>query len=123
MKAQKIINTLLFILIILGFQSCYYDLVINEEGDATSTKSFSGDVLPVFRSSCVSCHDGTITLPDLRDDKAYQSLISGNYLLVSYPDKSALISKIRSGHPYEGALTEGEIQRLIGWIGEGAKEN
>lgn len=113
----------LFILGLLCFQGCYYDVVITEEEDETEVKSFSNDVLPVFRSSCVSCHNGTITLPDLRDDNAYQSLISGNYLSVSEPEKSALIAKIRSGHPYGEALTEGEIQRLIGWIGEGAKKN
>ena len=123
MKAQKTINKLLFFLIILGFQSCYYDVVINEEETATSVKSFSSDVLPLFRSSCVSCHDGTITLPDLRDANAYKSLTLGNYLLVSDPEKSSLIAKIRSGHPYQGALTEGEIQRLISWIKEGLKEN
>lgn len=123
MKAQKIINKLLFILIILGFQSCYYDVVIEEEETATSVRRFSSDVLPVFRSSCVSCHDGTITLPDLRDANAYKSLTLGNYLSVSDPEKSPLIAKIRSGHPYQGALTEGEILRLTGWIDEGAKEN
>ena len=127
MKAQKIINKqlgrLLFVLILLGLQSCYYDVVINEEVTGTMAKSFSNDVLPVFRSSCVSCHDGTITLPDLRDVNAYKSLTMGNYLLATDPEKSTLIIKIRSGHPYQGALVEGEIQRLIGWIGEGAKEN
>lgn len=123
MKAQKTINKLLFILILLGFQSCYYDVVITEEETATLIKSFSGDVLPVFRSSCVSCHDGTITYPDLRDANAYKSLTLGNYLSVSDPENSKLITKIRSGHPYQGALTEGEIQRLIGWMKEGAKEN
>ena len=127
MKAQKTINKqlgrLLFVLILLGLQSCYYDVVINEEVTGTVAKSFSSDVLPVFRSSCVSCHDGTITLPDLRDAYAYKSLTMGNYLSVPDPEKSTLIIKIRSGHPYQGALAEGESQRLIGWIGEGAKEN
>lgn len=123
MKAQKTINKLLFILTILGFQSCYYDVVINEEETAASVKSFSSDVLPVFRSSCVSCHDGTTTLPDLRDANAFKSLTLGNYLTGSEPEKSPLITKIRSRHPYQGALTEGEILRLTSWMKEGAKEN
>lgn len=127
MKAQKIINIrlrkLLFLLILPVFQGCYYDVVINEEETGAVAKSFSNDVLPVFHSSCVSCHDGTITMPDLRDANAYKSLTLGNYLSVIDPEKSTLIIKIRSGHPYQGALAEGEIQRLIAWIGEGAKEN
>lgn len=127
MKAPKTINNqwgkLLFLLILPVLQSCYYDVVITEDETGTTVKSFSSEVLPVFRSSCVSCHDGTITLPDLRDDQAYKSLTLGNYLSVSDPEKSTLITKIRSGHPYQGALTEGEIQRLISWMKEGAKEN
>jgi len=127
MKAQKMINNQLFrplfLLILLGLQSCYYDVVITEEETGTTIKSFSSDVLPVFRSSCVSCHDGTITLPDLRDANAYKSLTLGNYVSVFDPEKSKLIAKIRSGHPYHGALTEGEIQRLTSWMKEGAKEN
>lgn len=127
MKAQKTINKrlgkLLILMIILGFQSCYYDVVITEEETVSTDESFSSDVLLIFRSSCVSCHDGTITLPDLRDANAYKSLTFGNYVSVSDPEKSVLIQKIRSGHPFQGALPEGEIQRLIRWIGEGAKEN
>ena len=127
MKALKIINTerriLFLLLILLGFQSCYYDVIINEEETETEAKSFSSYVLPVFRSSCVSCHDGIITLPDLTDANAYQSLTLGNYLSVTDPEKSVLILKIRSGHPYQDALAEGEIQQLISWIKEGAKEN
>jgi len=127
MKAQKTINNQLFrplfLLILLGVQSCYYDVVITEEETVSTDESFSSDVLPIFRSSCVSCHDGTITLPDLRDANAYKSLTFGNYVSVSDPEKSVLIQKIRSGHPFQGALSEGEIQRLTSWMKEGAKEN
>ena len=110
-------------MIILGFQSCYYDVVITEEETVSTDESFSNDVLPIFRSSCVSCHEGTITLPDLRDANAYQSLTFGRYISVSDPENSALVVKIRAEHPFQGALSEGEIKRLIRWIGEGAKEN
>jgi hypothetical protein len=127
MKVQKTINNergkRLFFLILLALQSCYYDVVITEEETGITAKSFSSEVLPVFRSSCVSCHDGTITLPDLRDANAYKSLTQGNYLSVSDPEKSPLITKIRSEHPFQGALTEGEILRLISWMKGGAKEN
>ena len=127
MKAQKIINirywNLLFPLILLGFQACYYDVVITGPDNISMAKSFSNDVLPVFRSSCVSCHNGIIALPDLADANAYKSLTLGNYLSVSDPEKSVLIQRIRSGHPYPGALAEGEIRQLISWMQEGAKDN
>lgn len=113
----------LLILGLICFQSCYYDVVITEEEDETEVKSFSGDVLPILRSSCATCHDGTVTLPDMRDANAYKSLIQGNYISVSDPENSALIQKIRSGHPYANALTESEIQRIVSWIKEGALNN
>ncbi len=104
-------------------QSCYYDVVIEAEESATSTQSFSGQVLPILRTSCATCHDGTATLPDLRDANAYKSIVQGNYISVSDPEISALIQKIRSEHPYANALTESEIQRIVGWIKEGAPNN
>jgi hypothetical protein len=126
MMVQKTIKRKLLALLILGllcFQSCYYDVVITEEEDETEVKSFSSDVLPILRSSCASCHDGTITLPDLRDANAYKSLMQGNYVSVSDPENSAIILKIRSGHPYTNALSESEIQRIITWIKEGVQNN
>jgi hypothetical protein len=126
MMVQKIIKRNWLLLIFLGLtslQSCYYDVVIEAEESNTSTQSFSGDVLPILRTSCASCHDGTIILPDLRDANAYKSIVHGNYTSVSDPENSMLIQKIRSGHPYANALTESEIQRIVGWIKEGALNN
>jgi mono/diheme cytochrome c family protein len=113
----------LLILGLICFQGCYYDVVITEEEDGTEVKSFSGDVLPILRSSCATCHDGRATLPDMRDANAYKSLIKGNYISVSEPENSAIIVKIQSGHPYENVLSESEIQRIITWIKEGAADN
>lgn len=123
---QKITKPIWLLLLLLGlilFQSCYYDVVIEADEATTQTRSFSGDVLPILKSTCVSCHDGTTTLPDLRDANAYKSIVQGNYVSVSVPENSALIQKIRSGHPYANALTESEIQRIVDWIKEGAQNN
>jgi hypothetical protein len=123
---QKIIKQGWLILIFCGLtslQSCYYDVVIEAEESTTSTQSFSSDVLPILRSTCASCHDGTITLPDLRDANAYKSIVQENYVSISDPENSILIQKIRSGHPYSNALTESEIQQIVGWIKEGAPNN
>ncbi len=126
MMVQKIIKRNWLLLLFMGLtslQACYYDVVI-EAGEATTqTRSFSSDVLPILKSTCVSCHEGTTTLPDLRDANAYKSIVRGNYVSVSDPENSALIQKIRSGHPYSNALTESEIQRIVGWIKEGAQNN
>lgn len=126
MKAQKIIKPIWLLLLFLGLtllQACYYDVVIETDEATTQPRSFSGDVLPILKSTCSSCHDGTTTLPDLRDANAYKSIVQGNYVSVSDPENSVLIQKIRSGHPYSNALTESEIQRIVGWVKEGAPNN
>jgi hypothetical protein len=123
---QRIIKPSRLLLLLFGltlFQSCYYDVVIEAEETTTQTPGFSGNVMPILKSTCATCHDGTATLPDLRDANAYKSIIQGNYVSVSDPENSALIQKIRSGHPYANALTESEIQRIVGWIKEGAPNN
>lgn len=114
---------MLFLFELTLLQSCYYDVVIEAEETTTQTPSFSGNVLPILISTCATCHDGAATLPDLRDANAYKSIIQGNYISVSDTENSPLIQKIRSGHPYANALTESEIQRIVGWIKEGAPNN
>ena len=123
---QKIIKPSRLLLLLFGLtllQSCYYDVVIEAEENTTHTPSFRDNVLPILKSTCATCHDGTATLPDLRDANAYKSIVQGNYVSVSDPENSSLIHKIRSGHPYTNALTESEIQRIVGWIKEGAPNN
>jgi len=103
--------------------SCYYDVIIEEEVQATTKISFSNDVIPVFKSSCVSCHDGIIAYPNLTSANAYQSLISGNYINTEDASSSTLIEKLNEDHPFEGAITSTELQKIILWINQGALDN
>lgn len=112
-----------FMLIVFLFQACYFDVIINEEPNTSEAVSFSKDLVPVFQASCVSCHDGQITQPDFSSSVLYTNLSTGNYLSVTDPENSTLITKIRSDHPYAGAVTETEIQKLITWMKEGAANN
>lgn len=123
---QKIIEKIGVIILVSGlitFHSCYYDVIIEEDETTTNAKSFSNDVLPILKSTCASCHDGTVALPDLRDVNAYQSITQGKYITVSDPENSIIILKVQSGHPYTNALSEKEIQRIVDWIKEGAENN
>ncbi|MGV8091204.1 MAG: hypothetical protein AB2L24_04990 [Mangrovibacterium sp.] len=115
--------SIFFLLIVFLFQACYFDVVINETPDTSEAVSFSKDLVPVFRASCVSCHDGQTAQPDFSSSVLYTSLSTGNYLSVTDPENSTLITKIRSDHPYAGAVTEIEIQKLIRWMKEGAANN
>lgn len=113
--------TLCFLLV--GFNRCYFDVIVTEDVDETEEVGFNDDIIPIFQRSCASCHDGEITVPDLTKSAAYESLANGNYISVVSPSTSGLISKINTSHPFEGALTDSEIQQIIQWMGNGAANN
>ena len=110
-------------LLLIGLDSCYFDVVVTEDIDEIAEISFSQDVVPIFQSSCVSCHDGVITVPNLTKEFAYESLVNGNYISVSSPSASGLITQVNSAHPFAGALTETEIEIITKWMAEGAENN
>ncbi len=119
----KIFQCITFVVIVIFMSSCYYDVIIEEEVETTTKISFSDDVIPVFNSSCVSCHDGIVAYPNLTSANAYQSLISGNYIDTEDAASSTLIQKLNEDHPFEGAITSAELQKIILWINQGALDN
>ncbi|MCW3785328.1 hypothetical protein [Plebeiibacterium sediminum] len=120
---KQIYNSILICLIAFSFSSCYYDVIIEEEVDVNTTISFSEEIAPVFKSSCVSCHDGVIAYPNLSSAHAYESLISGNFISTGNATNSSLIQKLNDKHPFEGAVTNAELQKIILWINQGASDN
>ncbi len=119
----KIFQCFAIVITALILSSCYYDVIIEEEVAVTTQISFSEDVIPVFKSSCVSCHDGIIAYPNLTSANAYQSLISGNYINTEDASSSNLIQKLNEDHPFEDAITSTELQKIILWINQGALDN
>ncbi len=111
------------LIFVLPLQSCYYDVIVTDDQSQSTEVSLKNNVLPIFNTTCITCHNGVTALPNLTAGSAYNELISGNYVNITTPENSILIKKIRSGHPYEGALTETEINRLVRWIEEGALDN
>ena len=122
-RYQSVFRFVVWSALSVMISSCYYDVIVSETLDDAEEISFSSDIMPVLKASCTSCHDGKIALPDLQQNQAYNALIDGNYLSYTDGEESSLISKIRSGHPYDGALTETEIQKLVLWMEAGAKNN
>ena len=109
--------------LILLTNACYYDIIIEEEIEVDEEISFSADIEPIFQATCIACHNGITTNPDLTENNAFASLSSGNYISTTDPEESTLITKINSGHPYENALTNSEVEKLILWMEAGAKDN
>ncbi len=124
---NKLCNTIswgiLLVLIAFSFNACYFDVVIAEELNEVEEISFSKNIVPVFQASCTSCHNGQVTSPDFTRTSAYAELINGNYISITNPETSTLITKIQSGHPYTGSVTDTEINRIVQWIKNGALNN
>ena len=121
MQKGKFVHYLLLIVAVIFFASCEYDtiefekIVIPPDQEVT----FSKTVIPIFNSKCVECHDGSIKL-DLREDNAYNSLISGGYIKTDTPSESELYKQINEGH---GSTNANERELILEWIKRGAKND
>ena len=125
---QKIKGT---ILLVLGFMmvmvySCYYEYPPTPSPIDPEDVSFNTHILPMLVSKCSSpqCHDGT-KAPDLRADKAYNSLKSGGYYSLVFPEESILYVSITEGiggllMPPSGSLSQLEKDLILTWIAKGA---
>ena len=126
MKSKLVI---LFSLILMALSGCYKD-ILSPGQDPTAPPqdvSFSGDLLPIFTVSCSAsgCHDAVPThKPSLTADKAYTSILSGGYVNTLVPVNSILYGEVKSGNmPQNGSLKAAEIQKILDWIRNGAKNN
>ncbi len=92
---------------------------------------FAAHVRPILESKCAICHNratlpGHMSLENRR--AAMRTGTLGAYIVPGHPEKSLLISHVRSGHqnvsvmPAVGdRLTDDEYEILKKWVSEGAK--
>jgi hypothetical protein len=125
MRQNKImLKSIIAALIIFGglilFGSCEKYTFLVETVNPTDTVYFQTEIQPIFTANCVTCHRG-IREPDLREGNSYASLTSSGF--VDLPaESSRLYLKITSGSHTAFTLPE-EKQRILIWIGQGAKNN
>ena len=106
-------------------------LVIQNSGEeVTTTVSISNEIIPIFSKSCSvsGCHSSGGIKPDLSSEKAYSTLINGNYVDAANPDKSEiflwLTGKRNTAMPVGAASNPSNVNQLIlAWIKQGAKNN
>jgi len=118
------------ILIITG---CYKvkTLVIQNSGqEVTNSVSISNEIIPVFNKNCSvsGCHSSGGIKPDLTVEKAYTTLINGNYVDINNPEKSEiylwLTGKKNTAMPVGSSSNPSNINQLIlAWVKQGAKNN
>lgn len=114
---------MLFAISFLFFVACEKYSFDPPQLDPNKTISFSGDIIPFFNAKCVSCHGGSLP-PNLSPDKAYSTLKTRGYLssdLTNSPETSKIYTKLAEGHAPNA--TNLELQTLLQWIRQGAKNN
>jgi len=96
----------------------------------TKTVFFSKDIVPIFSKSCAlnGCHAAGGHNPTLTSELAYNSLINGNYINKTSPEKSLLYKRltgaISPAMPTSGSPNPSNIEGLVlAWIKQGAKKN
>ena len=125
MKALKIILSIFAMGLIFG--GCAYNFIVEEEvvdptdPDAPEV-SFSGEIVPVFSSKCVSCHTTGNQMPDLSPENAYSSLNTSRYINTSDPASSLIYTK-PSPTGNHVKYSEAEAALVLTWITQGAQNN
>lgn len=112
----------------LLFNRCEYDYVEPTEISITDTVSFSNDLIPIFENDCAKsgCHPAGGIPPVLTPDQAYNQLILYDYVDTAQPEASVLYERMASDSkpmPPSGKLPEKDIQMVLTWIKQGAKNN
>lgn len=94
---------------------------------------FSEEIIPIFNQYCnYHCHSIAHSFyslpPVLSPSLAYDELISGGYVDTIFHEQSLLYLKVEGTTagirmPPSGPLSNTEIQKILGWIKEGAPNN
>ncbi len=125
---KKLFKIVLYSGLILLFQSCYYDTVIEEEViPPPDDVSYSNDIQPLWDADCVSCHKGAIP-PDLIDENSWDELVNNGYVVPFESDESSLMNSLYGTNgeqlmPPAGKWSDNKINLVKAWIDQGAKNN
>jgi hypothetical protein len=104
-------------------------VVVDNSPAVTEAVSFKKTIVPIFAKSCVGsgCHGGSVA-PNLSEQVAYGSLVTGNYLNTSTPATSDLYlwltGKRSAAMPLGGTNNPSNLNAIVlAWIKQGAKNN
>lgn len=97
----------------------------------TTPVSFRNDVQPIFNASCISCHNATHQYLQLDSCCSYYELFftgaNAPYVDTLNPSQSLIIKRmtgeIGPTMPLTGQLPQDQIDLVLRWIEEGAKNN
>lgn len=123
---KKLIVFACTVVVMLIYTSCQYIDIVPDDGSTVVVSddlSFSTDVEPIFKAqSCTNCHPG-MKQPNLTEGNAYKSLIDGGYIDKKKPAESLIVVEPAPGAAHGATLTAAQVQTIIAWIEQGAKDN
>ena len=116
--------SLLLAAFVLLFTGCEYDYVEPDNAPIVTKVSFSGDVVPIFNSSCnfSGCHSAGAVPPDLTPGGAYESLFANNMVDTENPTGSILYTSMNNGSMKKYS-TPDKTKIILAWIEQGALDN
>jgi hypothetical protein len=125
MKKRTIKNLMLSMLGVFLFHACTSDFIVPDVTPLPpgTEVTLSGDVQPIFTDKCIGCHAPGITNPDLTTGHSYNSLWSNNLVDTVNPTQSILYLKINTGGSMAGFCNATQVQTVLEWIKQGAKDN
>ncbi len=89
--------------------------------------SFKNEIIPVFKSNCISCHQTGMTKPDLTENHAYSELTTNNeYVVPGKPNESELYHRVTGMGgmmPPGGMMAPTNTDKIKAWIEQGALNN
>jgi hypothetical protein len=92
--------------------------------DIPSEVSYAQHVEPMLETKCAigGCHNGAVP-PNLVKGKSYVALVEGGFVDTLNAEQSVLIVKVKSNMPPPSGLPAADIDLLVKWMKQGAKEN
>ena len=117
-------NTVLILLSISFFSSCFYDSEENlYPGNIcnSTNMSYQNDILPIIQTNCYVCHSAASNLGNVT--------LEGHGNLLEYVNNGRLLGAIKHIVPYkpmpesQPKLSACNIEKIDQWVLDGAKNN
>jgi len=130
LRDKLITGFLLASVLVFLMSGCHKDktVIFDTGAEITRPVSFSGEIIPIFNSSCNAsgCHNPGGKSPDLSSANAFLSITSGNYVNTANPESSELYLWMtgKKGTPMPVSGVNKDYNALIlAWIKQGSQNN
>lgn len=125
---RLLIYTGLLIFAMIGFTSCYKDVVIpqlaTDPDGPPQPVSFKNELAPLFNAKCTEagCHVTGAHKPYLTSDISFNQIVGGGFVNTALP-KESILYKYVYGEMSQYIPSAADKQKVYDWIRNGAQNN